>query len=49
MKMKNIILLFVAVVVTLVSCDPIENRDTLPPLENPDRVAEMINLKVENT
>ena len=47
--MKNIILLVVLLVISFTSCEPIENRDTLPPLENPDNVAEMINLKVENT
>lgn len=47
--MKNIIYLFITTTLLLFSCDPIENRDTLPPLENPDKLAEAINLKVEST
>ena len=49
LMMKNIILLVLAIAVSFISCNPIENRDTLPSLENSERVAEEINLKVENT
>lgn len=47
--MKNIMLLVVAIAVCFISCNPIENRDTLPSLENSEKVAKEINLKVENT
>ena len=47
--MKNIILLLAAAIFCFISCDPIEDRDVLPPLEEAEKVAEKINLKVENT
>lgn len=47
--MKNIIFLLLATIVYFSSCDPIEDRDVLPPLEEAEKVAEQINLKVENT
>lgn len=48
--MKTIYLFFLAVVsLGLASCDPIEDRDSLPPLKSPEEVANEVNLKVENT
>ena len=46
--MKNIFLLTV-ILMYLVSCEPIEDRDSLPEMKSEEQVADEINLKVENT
>lgn len=47
--MIRTILFFTIVFFYFISCDPIEERDILPPLEQPEELAERIHLTVENT
>jgi len=48
--MKTIYLFFLAAVsFGFASCNPIEDRDSLPPLKSSEEVAKEVNLKVENT
>lgn len=47
--MKRIILFTAITFFALISCDPIEDRDVLPSLEQPEKLAEKIHLTVENT
>lgn len=45
----NYLFILISLVLIITSCDPIEKRDSLPPLESLDEVANKVNLKVENT